>query len=813
MINIFQFATADASLDYLNKIFGSMGGVIYSPSGGGGSISMLGTMFKTFNTVILAIGVLIVLYVTVVGVVATAHEGEFMGKRWNNIWIPIRMVLGVAALVPFGSGYSAIQIIMMWVIVQGIGAADTLWNTALGYVDVVGSPYAQLTIPSAGTNYALSSLFQGLVCEETARISSKDPTDSPHGGYYCQEHSDDGWCSSTNDFNKNLPFYSLGPGGQCGMLMYCNRTMACMGPNANSLGCAACQGQTDALESIIPTLRRIASRFAYVDYEYRNFYYNSYNQTENPRWTWIYDYCSSQTPSIPQSQCCVASSSGNQTCQAARPAEEEDDNTRPEGTVATSSNANFPSPNLDDYPQNPSSQAVNIYWKYAMEPTYGSGSFINVVVDNYMNSVTGKVTSYIQAQGQTGQFNDESLQAAARTGWIFAGSYYYAIAKMNNNNLAQAVPTLTMISQPPNGTSMKNYRNNYDAAITLMNAAYGNAGAFASTPQLSQFNGPFDSLMASVGQTFQTTTNPSTQSNPLSQLQTAGLVLLVIVEVVYPILLAITIALGIVGNFDIFVLGTGVTNPIGGTLILVYFFLVPAIFALLGILLSIGATLGVYVPLLPYVIFTFGAIGWLTSTIETMVAGPLVALGILSPSGQHELLGKAEPGIMLLFNVFLRPSLMIFGLIAAMLLASVVVMMINAAFWGAVFKGVLQSESKGVDPLEFVIFVGAYVSFLIAALNKCFAAIYIIPEQVMRWIGGTGERYGEEAAVSALKEGTQAASQGAKGAMEGGRAQQQASAQGAASARSNAKQAAEKKAAASTTSLTPESKGPPKGTP
>src|SRR5580698_1045403 len=134
MINPFQYGPNDASIGYLNQIFGSMNGVI---PGGAGSVSLMGTMFKTFNSVILAIGALMVLYVTIVGVVQTAHEGEFMGQKWKSIWIPLRVVFGIVALVPTGSGFSGIQIVMMWVIIQGIGAADTLWNTVLSYVSIV----------------------------------------------------------------------------------------------------------------------------------------------------------------------------------------------------------------------------------------------------------------------------------------------------------------------------------------------------------------------------------------------------------------------------------------------------------------------------------------------------------------------------------------------------------------------------------------------------------------------------------------------------------------------------------------------------
>ena len=131
MITFFTVLDTDKSVYYLQQIFGNMSGILTSGSGSNVDINILSTMFRTFNTIVLTIGAL-------VGVMLTAHEGEFMGKKWNNIWIPIRTVLGIGLLVPMGSGYSAIQIVMMWVILQGIGAANTVWNTALAYAATVG---------------------------------------------------------------------------------------------------------------------------------------------------------------------------------------------------------------------------------------------------------------------------------------------------------------------------------------------------------------------------------------------------------------------------------------------------------------------------------------------------------------------------------------------------------------------------------------------------------------------------------------------------------------------------------------------------
>jgi defect in organelle trafficking protein DotA len=123
-MNIFPPSAQDQSLYYLGQLFGYVGNLlpVQNPS------MIVATMFKTFNTFMLVLGAFMIVYTTVVGLLATAHEGEFMGKKWSGLWVPLRSLFGIAALFPTASGYSGLQIAMMWIVIQGVGAADTVWN-------------------------------------------------------------------------------------------------------------------------------------------------------------------------------------------------------------------------------------------------------------------------------------------------------------------------------------------------------------------------------------------------------------------------------------------------------------------------------------------------------------------------------------------------------------------------------------------------------------------------------------------------------------------------------------------------------------
>src|SRR5580700_2024386 len=171
--NLFTIAAKDQSIYFLSQIFGSVGSVLP-----GTPNAFMESLFLAINTIALTVGAFIVIYTTVVGMMKTAAEGEFLGKHWNSLWVPIRMVAGVASLFPAASGYSMIQVVVMWIIVQGVGAADTLWTAAVNSAvtaTVFGAPSDQsqagATTSMIGVNTQMQSLFSSLVCEATYNMN------------------------------------------------------------------------------------------------------------------------------------------------------------------------------------------------------------------------------------------------------------------------------------------------------------------------------------------------------------------------------------------------------------------------------------------------------------------------------------------------------------------------------------------------------------------------------------------------------------------------------------------------------------------
>ena len=107
---------------------------------------------------------------------------------------------------------------------------------------------------------------------------------------------------------------------------------------------------------------------------------------------------------------------------------------------------------------------------------------------------------------------------------------------------------------------------------------------------------------------------------------------------------------------------------------------------MVGPLLMAGGVCAYFVPLYPMLVFTFGVIGWLGAAIEAMIAMPLVCLGLTHPDGQ-DFTGKSEQAVMLLLGVFIRPAVMIFGMVAAMSVSYVAIRLLNIGFMGVLVDG------------------------------------------------------------------------------------------------------------------------------
>ena len=160
-----------------------------------------------------------------------------------------------------------------------------------------------------------------------------------------------------------------------------------------------------------------------------------------------------------------------------------------------------------------------------------------------------------------------------------------------------------------------------------------------------------------------------------------------------------------------------------------------------------------YLPIIPVVIFMYAIFAWFMTVVEAVVAAPILAIGLMHPSGQDEVFGKSEVGLLMLINAMLRPMLIIIGFVSAFIFFKIAFVIYNL-FFGAMLN-YLEITSIGA----YITFVGSYVGGMIPLVTRVYGLTNQIPENVMTWIGGThaGSRGEATEALQGSRAGAQAA--------------------------------------------------------
>ena len=153
-------------------------------------------------------------------------------------------------------------------------------------------------------------------------------------------------------------------------------------------------------------------------------------------------------------------------------------------------------------------------------------------------------------------------------------------------------------------------------------------------------------------------------------------------------------------------------------------------FMMIGLFIF-GVTLSTYVPMIPFITWVTSVVNWFVLVIEAVLAAPIWAAAHIHPDG-HDAVGKGGEGYMMILSLIMRPALMLFGLITAMLLTQPITGFVNTAFMSAV-SGVQADSMTGI--VKFLAYVTIYVIFMTTIIHTVFSLIHWIPDNVPRWIG------------------------------------------------------------------------------
>lgn len=182
-------------------------------------------------------------------------------------------------------------------------------------------------------------------------------------------------------------------------------------------------------------------------------------------------------------------------------------------------------------------------------------------------------------------------------------------------------------------------------------------------------------------------------------------------------------------------------------------------FALVG--LTVGFVLYYVIPMLPFMYFFFAVGRWVKGIFEAMVCVPLWALAHLRIDGDGIPGQAAANGYFILLELFLRPVMTLFGLMAAISIFSAQSIVLDAIFDTALGQiaghtvsaaasgtGGAAYEVKANDIDQFFYAVVYAVLVYIMALAS-FKLIDLVPNGVLRWIGQSVPAFSDKSAFEA----------------------------------------------------------------
>ena len=719
----------DLSMTYLGMIFGTLGSSFHGVSG-----QMLGMLFYQFNIGVMSIMGVILAYSTALTTVRVASEGLANSQQRNLSLLALRIALGFGAVMPNPStGYSPIQAALAAVVVKSVQLADLTWSYGLNYVSNGGTlwqdPNNALNSNSTGGNAkkwllgqknnfqdgVIPKLFANMYCTYAKAVSNATPSSS---------------AASTDTVSTITAVAPSTPS----FPSHCDPNL--LGCNVNEIRFAHDCGSVNALDTVgIQTKKGYDPSAA--DQAYARLAVKS-----------VID---SISPAVQQWYC---ASNGNKA----------------------------------DFCGNSTIKGAT---------TLLETSFVNAYL-GYLNGIEPIIRT---KAGKAKVEGTVFIEYAKKQGWATAGRFYFDLSRLSQQQAQALNPTNYInVSGVKLGEGVQGNDSDNTNDGDPVYPGYYKIGTF----DLSQVQN-----LLSESKNTQTTASPAIEKGYGSSIESGvgGLMGLVasffpgwgVVEVLVQTLADIshtnTDPIILLSNLGFDLLNAAGTI-ISSTFILAIVAGTAGIFRVCGNLAldapwrdlspylksmvmtgvffftGSGIMFAFYTPLYPFIVYTFAVLGWLAVVIEAMIAAPLIALGLTHPEG-HDFLGQAQQSMMLIVAVFLRPVLVVMGLIISMIVSYVALKIVNYGFSGVIFSiayglwaaggennasqahlgnvamdigftvpslmAYHNSGGFGSFLLRFFIimpcFITIYALIVYQVINQSFRLITDIPAGVFKWIG------------------------------------------------------------------------------
>lgn len=707
------FVTEDRGEDLALRMLDAVFGVpeIFGTNQATGTAfhTALQELFQFYSIGLLVIAAIILAYYIFAILAETAQTGTPFGRRYNHAWAPVRLVVAIGLLVPIGSGLNAAQWITLYSAKYGSAFATNGWiqfNNTMADTLVAGDEL--IAVPNTpALNDVVAFMYIAHACK--AAYIEADPTIG---------NNINGWIISPDNTQDPLNIEQI---------------------------------NTPWSTAAVSKMERIHVRFGV-----RNDVYS--NETSN-----VYPFCGEIviTNNVPAEEI-GQDSSGNNIVSAVQ--------------IMTwryyalvqglweENRANMGAPLNESAREFVISRMIS---EAVSDPDQGFKTERN-------NAAVDFITDGIGFAADSLKESYEVDDRITTHGWGGAGIWYNQIAAANGV-LTDAIMTKPVVSMYPSVmeyTCKKNKQENTNTSQTECfdpRLSKGKEAVFKtekdrqiSAALSSAFNFWYEEIDSVSGNIIIDTINAllGTQGifdmcrnadiHPLAQLSATGkgLMQAAISN------LAIASGTGVLGMLNIYNTGPAL---LAASKMLVSF-------ASIGIL--IGFILFYVIPFMPFLYFFFAVGGWVKGLFEAMVGVPLWALAHLRIDGQGLAGDAAINGYFLIFEIFIRPILIIFGLLASFIIFAAMVKVLNEIFslvvsnlagfstanasqCGVAFEGSSGAPTGSIDylrgPVDEFFFTVVYAILVYMIGMASFKLIDRIPNQILRWMGAGVSTFNDDA--------------------------------------------------------------------
>ncbi len=636
--------STDSIGEIISQIFGPGWAEIGTEAifgGGSESASMIIAILGALNVVVLNAGAICLGWLALQASVGTAHEGQFLGKRFHSYWAPIRFGVLVTFLAPVAKGGLCVfQVLGLILIGCSIQFGNFIKSTGLDYMLENGGRVSTLQVPAAleeNTQKLASGLLKTLVVQYHYNVNK----------------------------NQDFEFYKIKEDPHYTFEFYSPYT------NLKGEPMVLAYAQIPDYE----TSSEIAVARA-----------NAVNQMYATLSNLAYSIVTRMTA--------------------------EEDNVPAEVELFEQS--------IDDYIAAVSPHIEELISKHNPD---------------YMNEL------------------EEFVALSKENGVLWLGSYYHTISRYSSkiNDIAADYPSLNSVGmyKMPDDVNIL-----LEAALASVQTIEDDLKQKTQIARKNSGSGMFKGPLNDI--TYSLTSIPMNglilsiaEGDPLANLADWGHNLMGTSEAIMVAYMGLygaaefgkgasqSIAGKVLGLFTIgasdgaISAGTGILSKLWAV---VLFLIIP--------LITLGIMLGIYIPLVPYIIWMSAIVGCIIQWIEFLVLGSIWCITFASGEGEGIAGQRSQQGLTLIANAVLRLPLMVVGFMMAVVLMPLIGKVIAATYIVAV-GGMTAEHVVGIPTMIAVWFI--FGSFMILETHTVYGLTTYIPDNAMKFFGGAITSMGEAA--------------------------------------------------------------------